>query len=134
MFESMRKSAMRLVLVQAAAGAIAGAVVWPVFGRASGMATLAGAFIGLMGSLFMVAGLLRVRSGATPGQMLGMVLLGEMAKLVVCAVGFTVCIVVFDLVFLGLLAGFVATMLGYWAGLLPAVLGEGAPPAVPAGR
>ena len=48
MFESMRKSAMRLVLVQAAAGAVAGAVAWPVFGRAAGMATLAGAFIGLM--------------------------------------------------------------------------------------
>ena len=134
MFESMRKSAMRLVLVQAAAGAVAGAAAWAAFGGSAGVAALAGAGIGLMGSLFMVAGLLRVRSGATPGQMLGMVLLGEMAKLVVCAVGFTVCIVVFDLVFLGLLAGFVATMLGYWAGLLPAVLGEGAPPAVPAGR
>lgn len=132
MFESMRKSAMRLVLVQAAAGAIAGAVAWPVFGRAAGLATLAGAFIGLLGSLFMVAGLLRVSSGATPGQMLAMVLVGEAAKLVVCAVGFAVCIIVFDLVFLGLLAGFVATMLGYWAGLLPAVLGEGNPPAAPA--
>ena len=134
MFESMRKSAMRLVLVQAAAGAIAGAAVWPFFGRAAGTATLAGAFIGLMGSLFMVAGLLRVRSGATPGQMLAMVLAGEAAKLVVCAVGFAVCIIVFDLVFLGLLAGFVATMLGYWARLLPAVLGEGAPPAAPAAQ
>lgn len=125
---------MRLVLVQAAAGAIAGAVVWPVFGRSPGIAALAGAFIGLLGSLFMVAGLMRVSSGATPGRMLARVLVGEAAKLVVCAVGFAVCIIFFDLVFLGLLAGFVATMLGYWAGLLPAVLGEGAPPAVPAGR
>jgi len=132
MFESMRKSAMRLVLVQAAAGVIAGAVAWPVFGSAAGMATLAGAFIGLLGSLFMVVGLLRVRSGATPGQMLAMLLVGEAAKLFVCAVGFAVCIIVFDLVFLGLLAGFVATMLGYWAGLLPAVLGEGNSPAAPA--
>ena len=134
MFESMRKSAMRLVLVQAAAGAIAGAVVWPAFGAGAGVATFAGAFIGLLGSLFMVAGLMRVRSGATPTQMLARVLLGEAAKLVVCAVGFAVCIAVFDLAFLGLLAGFVATMLGYWAGLLPAVLGEGAQSAAPAGR
>lgn len=134
MFESMRKSAMRLVLVQAAAGAVAGAVAWPTFGRAAGIATCAGAFIGLMGSLFMVAGLLRMRSGATPGQMLAWVLVGETAKLAVCAVGFTLCIVVFDLAFPGLLAGFVATLLGYWAGLLPAVLGESAPPAAPAGH
>ena len=134
MFESMRKSAMRLVLVQAAAGALAGAVIWPAFGAAAGVATFAGAFIGLLGSLFMVAGLMRVRSGATPTQMLARVLLGEAAKLAVCAVGFAVCIAVFDLAFLGLLAGFVATMLGYWAGLLPAVLGEGAQSAAPAGR
>ena len=125
---------MRLVLVQAAAGAVAVAVVWPVFGRAAGVATLAGALIGLLGSLFMVAGLLRVRSGAAPGQMLARVLLGEMAKLVVCAVGFAVCIIALDLNFPGLLAGFAATLLGYWAGLLPAVLGEGSPPAVPAGN
>ena len=134
MFESMRKSAMRLVLVQAAAGALAGAAAWPVFGRAAGVATLAGAFIGLMGSLFMVAGLLRVRSGTTPARMLALVLVGEAAKLAVCAAGFTLGIVVFDLAFLGLLAGFAATLLGYWAGLLPAVLGESTPPAAPAGQ
>ncbi len=134
MFESMRKSAMRLVLVQAAAGALAGAAAWPVFGRAAGLATFAGACIGLMGSLFMVAGLLRVRSGTTPGRMLALVLVGEAAKLVICAVGFAICIVAFNLSFPGLLAGFVATLLGYWAGLLPAVLGEGAPPAAPAAR
>ena len=134
MFESMRKSAMRLVLVQAAAGTIAGAVAWPVFGRPAGIATLAGAFIGLIGSLFMVAGLLRVHGGTTAGQMLARVLVGEAAKLAVCAAGFALCIVVFELVFLGLLAGFVATMLGYWAGLLPAVLGEDTPPAAPASR
>ena len=132
MFESMRKSAMRLVLVQAAAGAVAGAAIWLVFGRAAGVATLAGAFIGLLGSLFMVAGLLGLRSGATPGQMLARVLLGETAKLAVCAAGFALCIIVFDLAFLALLAGFAATLLGYWAGLLPAVLGEGNPPAAPA--
>jgi len=125
---------MRLVLVQAATAAVAGAGAWLVFGRSVGVATLAGASIGLLGSLFMVAGLLRVRSGATPGQMLAMLLVGEAAKLLVCAVGFAVCIIVLDLVFLGLLAGFLATMLGYWAGLLPAVLGEAAPPAASAGR
>ncbi len=134
MFESMRKSAMRLVVVQAAAGAVAGAVAWLVFGRAAGVATLAGALIGLLGSSFMVAGLLRVRSGATPGQMLARVLLGETAKLAVTAAGFAVCIVAFDFAFLGLLAGFVATLLGYWAALLPAVLGESNPPAATAGQ
>ncbi len=132
MFESMRKSAMRLVLIQAAAGALAGALAWAVFGPPAGVATLAGALIGLLGSLFMVAGLLRVRSTTTPGQMLTRLVLGETAKLTVCAAGFAVCIIVFDLTFPGLLAGFVATLLGYWAGLLPAVLGEGSPPAAPA--
>ena len=134
MFESMRKSAMRLVLVQAVAGAVAGAAAWAAFGGQAGLAALAGAGIGLIGSLFMVAGLLRISSGATPGQMLARVLVGETAKLVVCAVGFAVCIVAFDLPFLGLLAGFVATLLGYWAGLLPAVLGETARHAATAGQ
>ncbi len=134
MFESMRKSAMRLILAQAAAGSVASAVAWPVFGQQAGAATLSGAGVGLLGSLFMVAGLLRLRSSATPGQMLARLLLGETAKLVVCAAGFAVCIIVFGLTFLGLLAGFIATLLGYWAGLLPAVLGEGAPRAAPAGR
>ena len=134
MFEPMRKSAMRLVLIQAAAGALAGVLAVVIFGSSAAWATLSGAAVGLAGSLFMVAGLLRMRAGATPGQMLGRLLLGEAAKLAVTAVGFAVCIVRFDMHFLGLLAGFVATLLGYWAGLLPAVLGETGRAAVPAGR
>ena len=133
MFESMRKAAMRLVLVQAAAGAVAGALAGLMFGSAAGAAALAGAGIGLVGSLFMVAGLLRVRAGATPGRMLARLLAGEVVKWAVTAVGFAVCIVRFDMHFLGLLAGFVATLLGYWAGLLPAVLGESDQPAISAG-
>ncbi len=134
MFESMQKAAMRLVLVQAAAGAVACIVAWLVFSPALGIATLAGACTGLLGSLFMVVGLSRLRAGATPGQMLARVLVGEAAKLAVMAVGFTICIAVFDLAFLGLLGGFVATLLGYWAGLLPAVLGETGGPVAPAGN
>ena len=134
MFESMRKSAMRLVLIQAAAGTAAGVLAWLIFGSPAGIATLAGGGIGLLGSLFMVAGLLRVRSGATPGQMLARVLVGETAKWAVTAAGFALCIVRFDLPFLGLLAGFVATLLGYWAGLLPAVLGETGQTAAAAGQ
>ena len=82
----------------------------------------------------MVAGLLGVRAGATPGQMLARVLVGEAVKWAVTAAGFVVCIVRFDMHFLGLLGGFVATLLGYWAGLLPAVLGETPRRAIPAGR
>ena len=82
----------------------------------------------------MVAGLLRIRAGATPGQMLARVLVGEAVKWAVMAVGFAVCIARFDMHFLGLLGGFVATLLGYWAGLLPAVLGETSRTAVPSGR
>ena len=134
MFESMRKSAMRLVLIQAAAGAAAGVLAWLIFGSSTGVAALAGGGVGLLGSLFMIAGLLRVRSGATPGQMLARVLVGETAKLAVTAAGFAVCIVRFDLNFLGLLGGFVATLLGYWAGLLPVVLGEAPRPAVTVGQ
>ena len=134
MFESMRKSAMRLVLIQAAAGAAAGVLAWLIFGFAAGLATLAGGAIGLLGSLFMVAGLLRVRSGATPSQMLARVVVGEAAKWAVTAAGFAVCIVRFDLNFLGLLGGFVATLLGYWAGLLPVVLGETVRPSATAGQ
>ncbi|WP_446831210.1 ATP synthase subunit I [Candidatus Foliamicus sp.] len=133
MFESMRKSVMRLVLIQAAAGALAGATAGLIFGSRVAVATLVGAAIGLGGSLFMVAGLLRVRAGTTPGGMLARLLLGETAKLAVTAAGFAVCIAAFDMHFLGLLAGFVATLLGYWAGLLPAVLGEPGQPAVSAG-
>ena len=125
---------MRLVLVQAAAGAVACVVAWLAFSTAVGIATLAGACTGLLGSLFMVVGLLRLRAGATPGQMLARVLVGEAAKLAVAAAGFTICIAVFDLAFLGLLGGFVATLLGYWAGLLPAVLGETGGPVAPAGN
>ena len=134
MFESMRKSAMRLVLIQAAAGALAGASAGAVFGWAVAVATLSGAAVGLAGSLFMVAGLLRTRPGATPRAMLARLVVGEAAKLAVTVVGFAVCIVRFEMNFAGLLAGFVATLLGYWAGLLPAVLGESSRTAVPAQR
>ncbi|MCY4256048.1 MAG: ATP synthase subunit I [Gammaproteobacteria bacterium] len=134
MFESMRKSAMRLVLIQAAAGSLAGAFAGLMFGSAAGVAAFSGAGIGLVGSLFMVAGLLRVRAGATPGQMLARVLAGEAVKWAVTAAGFVVCIVTFDMHFLALLGGFVATLLGYWAGLLPAVLGEAGRAPVPSAR
>lgn len=124
---------MRLVLIQAAAGGCAGALAWFVFGAAAGAAALAGAAIGVTGSLFMVAGLLCMAGAAAPARMLARVLVGETAKWIVTAAGFALCIVRFDLAFLGLLAGFVATLLGYWAGLLPAVLGESArPTAAPA--
>ncbi len=134
MFESMRKSAMRLVLIQAAAGVLACALAGGLFGSAAAASTLSGAGAGLAGSLFMIAGLLLLRDGATPGQMLARLLVGEAAKLAITAAGFALCIVKFDMGFPGLLAGFVATLLGYWAGLLPAVLGEAARPAITAGR
>ncbi len=134
MFQSMRKSAMRLVLIQAAAGILAGAFAGLMFGSAAGAAAISGAGIGLAGSLFMVAGLLRVRTDATPGQMLARVLAGEAVKWAVTAAGFAVCSAGLDMHFLGLLGGFVATLLGYWAGLLPAVLGEAVRPPVPSAR
>ena len=134
MFESMRKSARRLVLIQAAAGSLAGVFAGLMFGPAAAAAALSGAGSGLAGSLFMVAGLVRMRAGATPGQMLARLLAGEAVKWAVTAAGFAVCIVSFDMNFLGLLGGFAATLLGYWAGLLPAVLGEAGRSPVPSAQ
>ena len=121
---SMRRLAGQILLWQSLVSLGLAALVAAAVDGASGRSTLAGGLIGLIANLFMTLAALRPTHHA--GLALGRLLVGQFVKVLLTVAMFVAVAQRKDVVWPALIAGYIATLLVFWA--VPVLQGPRSPP------